>query len=86
MKMKNIDRNEFKKKIADLLKVPEGSIQDDTNFFYDLEIDSLKMMKLVNGIECSYDITVDDALIGSIVTFEAAYAYVNNLFKCRANA
>ena len=81
-----IDRNEFKKRIADFLMVSEESIQDDTNFYYDLEIDSLKMMKLINVIECSYNIEIDDARIGSLVTFAAAYAYVNDLCKWRSDA
>ena len=33
-----VDKNEFKKRIADFLMVSEDSIQDETNFFYDLEI------------------------------------------------
>lgn len=84
--MAKINRNEFKKRIADFLMVPEQSIQDDTNFFYDLEIDSLKMMRLINNIECYYNVEVDDAKIGSLFTFTAAFDYVNDLLKWRNNA
>jgi acyl carrier protein len=74
-----MDREEFRKKVAEILKLSPTTINDDTNLIKDLGIDSLKLLQLVNGIEVCYNVEIDDAQIDKLSNFSDAYAYVKHL-------
>ncbi len=74
-----MDREEFRKIVAQILEIPVERIQEDTDFYNDLGVDSLNLIKLINGIECHYNIEVDDGQLDSLSSFGDAYVYVANL-------
>jgi acyl carrier protein len=78
-----MDREEFRKIVAQILEIPPESIREDTDFYNDLGVDSLKLLKLINGIECHYNIDVDDGQLDSLSNFGDAYAYVAVLTRRR---
>lgn len=78
-----MDREEFRKIVAQILDIPPECIQEDTDFYNDLGVDSLRLIKLINGIECHYNIEVDDGQLDSMRSFGNAYAYVADLTKRR---
>lgn len=78
-----MDREEFRKIVAQILEIPVERIQEDTDFYNDLGVDSLNLIKLINSIECYYNIEVDDAQLDSLSNFGDAYVYVANLTKRR---
>lgn len=78
-----MDREEFRKIVAQILEIPVERIQEDTDFYNDLGVDSLNLIKLINGIECHYNIEVDDGQLDSLSNFGDAYVYVANLTKRR---
>jgi len=79
-----MDIEEFRKIVAQTLEISPESIKEDTDFYNDLGVDSLKLIKLINDIECHYNIEVDDGQLDSLSNFGGAYAYVANLTKRRS--
>ena len=67
--------SEFKTLVAEALRVAPESITYETHFMRDLGADSLDILRLVNSIESSYGVQVDDMEIQSLATFGHAFEY-----------
>ncbi len=76
-------KEEFRRKVAEILRILPSAINDETNFITGLGIDSLKLLQLVNGIEVHYSIEIDDAQIEKLINFSDAYAYVKHLIDLK---
>ncbi len=74
----NIER-EIISIISDVSGFDEEEIKPDTNFYKDLEIDSIKAIEITVAIEKKFKISVRDEDVPNITTVEQAVELVQNL-------
>ncbi len=67
--------------ISDVSGFDEGEITPETNFYKDLEIDSIKAIEITVAIEKKFKITVRDEDVPKIVTVRQAVEVVNSLIN-----
>ena len=53
-----VDKEFIREAVADVICCDADTIQDTTNFFSDLEVNSIQMLEIVAAIEDEYDIEV----------------------------
>jgi acyl carrier protein len=51
-------KNQLRPQLAKLFNVPEEQIEDNTNFFNDLHVDSLMILEVVSIIEREFKVTL----------------------------
>ena len=69
--MNNISREEFSRKVCDLVKKVlrvEGDVTENTHFANDLGADSLDVVELVMALEETFDVRVNDDDVTGIRT------------------
>jgi acyl carrier protein len=74
---------EIVKIISDVSGFDEEEIKPDSNFFDDLEIDSIKAIEITVAIEKKFKISVRDEDVPNITTVKHAVELVNNLLNQR---
>ena len=74
---------EIVKIISDVSGFDEEEIKPDSNFFDDLEIDSIKAIEITVAIEKKFKISVRDEDVPNITTVKHAVVLVNNLLNQR---
>jgi len=72
--------------ISDVSGFDEEEIKPDTNFFQDLEIDSIKAIEITVAIEKKFKISVRDEDVPNITTIKQAVELVNTLLTQKATA
>jgi len=72
--------------ISDVSGFDEEEIKPDTNFFQDLEIDSIKAIEITVAIEKKFKIQVRDKDVPNITTLKQAVELVNTLLTQKATA
>ena len=72
--------------ISDVSGFDEEEIKPDTNFFQDLEIDSIKAIEITVAIEKKFKISVRDEDVPNITTLKQAVELVNTLLTQKATA
>jgi len=65
--------------ISDVSGFDEEEIKPETNFYKDLEIDSIKAIEITVAIEKKFKISVRDEDVPNITTVEQAVELVQNL-------
>lgn len=70
--------------ISDVSGFDEEEIKPETNFFNDLEIDSIKAIEITVAIEKKFKISVRDEDVPNITTVKQAVELVNNLLSQKA--
>ena len=75
---------EIVKIIAEVSGFEEGEIKPDTNFFNDLEVDSIKAIEITVAIEKKFKISVRDDDVPNIMTVKHAVELVNALLEQKA--
>ena len=65
--------------IADVSGFDEGDIKPATNFFKDLEIDSIKAIEITVAIEKKFKVSVRDEDVPKITTVQQAVDLLNKL-------
>jgi acyl carrier protein len=71
-----IDREQFRKIIADQLEVNLQKVTDEARFTDDLEADSLDLVELIMAFEETYHTEISDADAESIGTVGEAWTYL----------
>jgi len=71
-----IDREQFRKIIADQLEVDLEKVTDEARFTDDLEADSLDLVELIMAFEETYHTEISDADAESIGTVGEAWTYL----------
>jgi acyl carrier protein len=71
-----IDREQFRKIIADQLEVDLEKVTDEARFTDDLEADSLDLVELIMAFEETYHTEISDADAESIGTVSEAWTYL----------
>ncbi len=61
--------------VSEILEVPAGQLSADTDFFIDLDIDSLKAIEIVAAFERRYRIIIPEVDIPGIRTLSHLLAY-----------
>ena len=74
---------EIIKIISEVSGFEEEEIKPDSNFFDDLEIDSIKAIEITVAIEKKFKISVRDEDVPNITTVKHAVELVNNLLNQR---
>ena len=72
--------------ISDVSGFEPEEIKPETNFFQDLEIDSIKAIEITVAIEKKFKIAVRDEDVPNITTVREAVALVNKLVEEKARA
>jgi len=72
--------------ISDVSGFDEEEIKPDTNFFQDLEIDSIKAIEITVAIEKKFKISVRDEDVPNITTLKQAVELVNTLINQKDTA
>jgi len=72
--------------ISDVSGFDEEEIKPDTNFFQDLEIDSIKAIETTVAIEKKFKISVRDEDVPNITTLKQAVELVNTLINQKDTA
>jgi len=67
--------------ISDVSGFEPEEIKPETNFFQDLEIDSIKAIEITVAIEKKFKISVRDEDVPNITTVKQAVELVNNLLN-----
>lgn len=67
--------------ISDVSGFEPEEIKPETNFFKDLEIDSIKAIEITVAIEKKFKISVRDEDVPNITTIKEAVALVNKLME-----
>ena len=67
--------------ISDVSGFEPEEIMPDTNFYKDLEIDSIKAIEITVAIEKKFKISVRDEDVPKITTVKEAVELVNRLMK-----
>lgn len=80
MAEKNIEK-EIISIISDVSGFDEEEITPETNFFNDLEIDSIKAIEITVAIEKKFKISVRDEDVPNITTVKQAVELVNKLLN-----
>lgn len=70
--------------ISDVSGFEPEEIKPETNFFQDLEIDSIKAIEITVAIEKKFKISVRDEDVPNITTVKQAVELVNNLLNQKA--
>ncbi len=71
--------------ISEVSGFDEEEIKPDSNFFDDLEIDSIKAIEITVAIEKKFKISVRDEDVPNITTVKHAVVLVNNLLNQRSS-
>jgi acyl carrier protein len=71
-----IDREQFRKIVADQLEVDLEKVTDEARFTDDLEADSLDLVELIMAFEETYHTEISDADAESIGTVSEAWTYL----------
>lgn len=58
--------------IAEVLSIEPEEVRPEMSFVDDLGADSLEVFQIIMGIEDSFDVVIDEAVIESIETVEQA--------------
>lgn len=56
--------------IAEVLSIDPEEVKPELSFVDDLGVDSLELFQIVMGIEDSFDVVIDEAVIASVETVE----------------
>jgi acyl carrier protein len=72
--------------ISDVSGFEPEEIKPETNFFQDLEIDSIKAIEITVAIEKKFKISVRDEDVPNITTVKQAVALVNKLMEEKTRA
>ena len=64
--------------IADVMKIDEKEIKEDSSFENDLGADSLDVFQIIMGIEDAFDIEIDNDEAEKIVTVGDAVEQIKN--------
>lgn len=72
--------------ISDVSGFEPEEIKPETNFFQDLEIDSIKAIEITVAIEKKFKISVRDEDVPNITTVKEAVALVNKLMEEKTHA
>jgi acyl carrier protein len=75
--------NEVISIISDVSGFDEEEITPETNFYKDLEIDSIKAIEITVAIEKKFKISVRDEDVPNITTVKQAVDLVNNLLNLK---
>ena len=72
--------------IADISGFEAEEINPDSNFYKDLEIDSIKAIEITVAIEKKFKISVRDEDVPNITTVREAVLLVNSLIEAKNHA
>ena len=72
---------EIKKLVAEIAEVPVKDVKDNTNFFDDLGVDSMKALEIVAVIEKKYKIVIPEAKIPTIKSVRNIYPFIEKALK-----
>lgn len=76
----NIDE-EIRKMVSEILEVPMEKLTSETDFFKDLNVDSLKAIEIVAAFEKKYRVIVPENEIPKIRNIIQIVEYTKNLKK-----
>jgi len=71
--MTQLDRNELRGTIAEILDVEEASVTDDANFVDDLGVDSLMALEVMVVLERTYAVKLDEAQLKEMTSLSKVY-------------
>lgn len=63
--------------IAEVLSINPEEVKPEMSFVDDLGADSLEIFQIVMGIEDSFDVVIDEAVVESVETVEQALLLVS---------
>lgn len=72
-------KDELKKLLSEILKIPEDVLIDSTSLSIDLGVDSISILRLICLIEDKYDIEIDQDQLDLLDNLDSAYKYINTL-------
>ncbi|MEW6101235.1 MAG: acyl carrier protein [Candidatus Omnitrophota bacterium] len=72
---------EVKKLIADVILREPGDLKPETNFWKDLQVDSIKAIEIVVAIEKRFKISIRDEQVPKITTIGEALALVKQALE-----
>lgn len=70
---------EIRKMVAEIIEVPEEKLSLDTDFFNDLNVDSLKAIEIVAAFEKKYRVVIPEKDIPNIRNLGQIVDYAKNL-------
>ena len=69
-------KHRIKKVVANVLKLDESEIADDSNFIFDLGADSMQSMLLIAAFEEEFDIEMDVEKAQEVQTIGGAIEFI----------
>lgn len=79
MKTINVDKEELRSLVADVLELPVEEVTDDADFINDLEVDSLVALEIAVRLEKKYGVKMDDSELNTISSLN----WVHQLLKSK---
>ena len=73
----NVDKEELRTLVADVLELPVEEVTDDADFINDLEVDSLAALEIAVRLEKKYGVNMDGFELKTISSLN----YVHQLLK-----
>jgi acyl carrier protein len=68
-----LDKDELRHTVADILDVDAADVVDDANFMEDLAVDSLMALEVVVVLEKRYAVKFSEAELRQVVSLQQAY-------------
>lgn len=76
-----LDREELRRLIAEVLDVDVAEITDDAHFVHDLEVDSLMALEITVRLEKAYSLRLDESELGAITTMRGTYELLEDRLR-----
>ena len=74
-------KKEVKKRVSEIIEVPEEKLKEDAKFVEDLGVDSMMALEIVAGIEKKYKIVIPEEDIPKISSLADIYAILEKKLK-----
>jgi len=74
-------KKEVKKRVSEIIEVPEEKLKEDAKFVEDLGVDSMMALEIVAGIEKKYKIVIPEEDIPKISSSADIYAILEKKLK-----
>jgi acyl carrier protein len=74
-------KKELRKLVSEIAEVPLEKVKDDSGFYKDLEVDSMKALEIIAGIEKKYKIAIPEDKIPSLSSLQNVYALLEKKLK-----
>ncbi|MBN1821209.1 MAG: acyl carrier protein [Prolixibacteraceae bacterium] len=70
-------KNKVKKVVAQVLKIDQSEVEDDSNFIFDLGADSMQSIQLVAAFEEEFNIEMDEDEAVAVQTISEAVDFIS---------